>query len=273
MSAASPSVPASVPPPPSPSTPLPPTAPPTRPRVGEIRDYGTVRKESVDTDRWTAHGTVKVTGDVNLGQGTLVGMVSVGGKLAATGLAYHGTLDVGGVMDVRGTFSGSGALRAGLTLHAVDADLKGTVRVLGSTSVDRALTVRGSFSAPSLAVGKLTLHGEAQVPGDIVAHSVSARLTADSALGPIRAPSVDLRAKLPNLVEKVLGRRVTVTVQRVEAEEVTLEAVDVTFVHAPKITLGRDAHITEYEGTIVRRHPSSRVGFESKSRPPYGLWR
>jgi|SRR5208283_2311513 len=257
----------------SPTTPTPPPVQPPRSRAGEVRDVGSVRKESVDTDRWTVRGTVKVTGDVNLGQGTLDGIVSVGGKLAATGLAYHGTLDVGGAMDVRGTFSGSGGLRAGLTLHAMDADIKGTVRVLGATSVDHALTVRGSLSAPSLAVGELTLHGEAQVPGDIVGHSVSARFTADSALGPIRASSVDLRAKVPNLVEKVLGRRVTVTVQRVEAEEVTLEAVDVHFVHAPKITLGRDAHITEYEGTIVRRHPSSRVGFESKSRPPYGLWR
>ncbi|MGA7477134.1 MAG: hypothetical protein WBW47_08005 [Thermoplasmata archaeon] len=250
----------------------PPTQPP-RPRVGEVRDSGTIRKESVDADRWTARGTVKVIRDVNLGQGTLDGTVSIGGKLTATGLEHRGTLDVGGAMDVRGTFRGSGTLRAGLTLHAIDADLKGAVRMLGATSVDHALTVRGSFAAPSLTVGELTLHGEAHVAGDIVGRSVSARLTADSAFGTIRAPSVDLRAKVPNLVEKVLGRRVIVTVQRIEADAVTLEAVNANFVHAPKITLGRDAHITEYEGTIVRRHPSSRVGFESKSRPPYGLWR
>lgn len=255
------------------TTPSQATVQPPRPRPGEVREVGTVRKESVDTDRWTAHGTVKVTGNANVGQGTLDGAVSIGGKFSATGLTYRGALDVGGAMDVRGTFSGSGALRAGLTLHAGDADLKGTVRVLGATSVDHAMTVRGTFSAPSLAVGELTLRGEAQVPGEIVAHSVSTRLTADSVFGPIRAASVDLRARVPNLVEKLLGRRVTVTVQRVEADAVTLEAVDVTFVHSPKITLGRDAHVTEYEGTIVRRHPSSRVGFESKSRPPYGLRR
>jgi phage-related tail protein len=238
-----------------------------------VRDVGTVRKEAVDTDRWTVRGTVKVTGDVNLGQGTLEGVVSVGGKVAATGLAYHGTLDVGGAIDVRGPFTGSGSLRAGLTLHAVDADLKGTVRVLGATSVDHALTVRGSFVAPSLTVGELALHGEAQVPGDLVGHSVSARLMADSAFGTIRAPSVDLRARVPNLVEKVFWHRVTVTAQRVEADTVTLERVDVEFVRSSQITLGPGAHITEYEGTIVRRHPSSRVGFESKSRPPYGLRR
>ncbi|MGP8158330.1 MAG: hypothetical protein ACLPWO_01770 [Thermoplasmata archaeon] len=273
MSAASPSVSTSVPPPTSPSTPVPPTAPPTRPRSGEIRDYGTVRKESVDADRWTARGTVKVTGDVQLGTGELDGTVSLGGKLSATGLRFRGTLDVGGAVDVAGTFTGSGSLRAGATLHAGDADLKGTARMLGATSVDRALTVRGSLVTPSLTVGSLDLHGEAQVAGNLVGTSVSARLTADSALRSVRARSVTLRAKLPNLVEKVLGRRVTVTVQRVDADTVDLEGVDVEFVHAPQITLGRGAHVTEYEGTIVRRHPSSRVGFESKSRPPYGLWR
>jgi len=266
---ASPSVPAPAPT----STSAPATAQPPRPRPGEVRDLGTVRKESVDTDRWTARGTVKVTGDASLGQGTLEGVVSVGGKLAATGLTYRGTLDVAGAMDVRGTFAGSGSLRAGLTLHAVAADLKGTVRVAGATSVDHGLTVRGSLAAASLAVGELSLYGEARVPGEIVGHSVSARLTADSAFGSLRAASVDLHAKVPNLVEKVLGHRVAVSIQRIDADVVDLEGVDVKFVHAPQITLGRGAHITEYEGTIVRRHPSSRVGFESRSPPPYGLSR
>jgi cytoskeletal protein CcmA (bactofilin family) len=227
----------------------------------------------VEADRWIARGAIKVIGDVNLGTGRLDGTVSLGGKLTATGLEYRGKLDVGGAVDVPGTFTGSGSLRAGLTLHAGDVDLKGTARVLGATSVDRALSVRGSLVTPSLTVGELDLEGEAHVAGDLVGTSVSARLTTDSAFGAIRARSVTLRAKLPNLVEKVFGRRVTVTVQRVEADSVDLEAVDVKFVHAPQITLGRDAHVTEYEGTIVRRHPSSRVGFESRSRPPYGLSR
>ena len=273
MSAASPSVSAPVPPSSSPSTPVPPTAPPTRPRVGEIRDFGTVRKESVDADRWTARGTVKVTGDVHLGTGELDGVVSLAGKLTATGLRFRGTLDIGGAAAVSGTFTGSGSLRVGAPFHAGDAELKGTARLLGATSVDRALTVRGSLVTPSLAVGSLDLQGEAQVAGTLVATSVSARLTADSAFTTVRARSVSLRAKLPNLVEMVLGRRVTVTVQRVDADAVDLEGVDVEFVHAPQITLGRGAHVTEYEGTIVRRHPSSRVGYESKSKPPYGLSR
>lgn len=178
-----------------------------------------------------------------------------------------------GAVDVSGTFTGSGDLRAGLTLHAGDADLRGSVQILGGATVDRTLHVRGSLDVPSLTVGRLTLEGVAEVPGDLVGAAVSARLTGDSAFGQVRARSVTLRGRIPNLVEKLLGRRVTVTVRRIEADEVVLEGVGVQFVRAPRISLGRDAQLTEFEGTIVQRHPTSRVGFESRSPPPHGLRR
>jgi len=257
----------------APSTPPRPSAPPPRPRTGEVRDAGTVRRDSVDADRWTARGTVKVTGDVNVGAAQLEGKVSVGGKLTAGAFRCRGALEVEGPVDVAGTFHSTGGLRAASTLHALEADLRGELQVIGAVSVDRALTVHGSLSAPSLAVGSLALEGEAHIPGDVTGTSVSAHFTHDSVLWTIRAQSVALRAKIPNLVEKVLGRPMAVTVRRVEADTVDLEGVDVKFVRSPKITLGRDAHITEFEGTIVRRHPSSRVGFESRSPRPYGLWR
>lgn len=234
---------------------------------------GTARRDSVDADRWSAHGTTKVTGDVNVGTAELSGTVSVGGKLTAGAFRCRGVLEVQGPVDVAGTFDSSGGLHAESTVHAVDADLRGELQVAGAVSVDRSLTVRGQLSAPSLAVGGLDLEGEAQVPGEVTGTSISARFTRASVLWTVRARTVSLRAKIPNLVEKVLGRRFDVTVRRVEADTVDLQGVDVQFVRSPNITLGREAHITEYEGTIVRRHPSSRVGFESRSPPPYGLRR
>jgi len=256
-----------------PSPPATPAAPPPRPRSGEIRDQGTIRRDSVDASRWTARGTVKVTGDVSVGQAALEGSVAIGGKLTAAAFGSHGALEVEGTVEVSGAFAASGQLRAAQTLHAGEADLRGVSHVLGAVSVDQDLTVRGSLSAPSLSFGTLRLDGDAQVPGDLVGRSVSAHFTNPSALGTVRAPTVSLRAKVPNLVEKVLGRQMSVTVRRVEADTVELEGVDVKFVRAPQISLGRAAHLTEYEGTIVRRHPSSRVGFESRSPPPYGLSR
>jgi hypothetical protein len=241
--------------------------------VGDLENSGTVRTESVDADRWTARGLVKVTGDASIGEGTVEGTVTVGGKLTANALLYRGTVDVEGAVDVGGTITGSGSFRAGQTFHAGDADLKGTVRAVGATSVDRALAVRGSLAAPSLKSETFTLEGDAEIPGDLAGTTVSARLTADSTFGTVRARSVTLRARGPNLVEMFFWNRVHVNVDRIEADTVELEGVEAKFVHAPEITLGRHAHVTQYEGTIVKRHPTSRVGYESKSRPPYGLRR
>jgi len=266
---------AAAPPPTSPpkASPPAPAASPPRPRIGELHDSGTLRRDSVDADRWFVTGLVKVTGDANLGEGTLDGTVSLGGRLAATRVHYRGVLEVGGTLETSGDITGAGSLRAGSTAHAGTADLKGTVRVLGALTVDRGLTVHGSLTAPSASVGELDLEGEVHVPGDLVGLRVNAFLKDDSAFGTVRAPSVTLRGRPLNLVEKVFFHHLTVTVKRVEADAAELEGVDVTFVRAPKITLGRDAHVTTYEGTIVKQHPSSRVGFESKSRPPYGLRR
>ena len=262
-----------VPPPPAAATPARPTPAPSPTRSGEIRDTGTVRRDSVNAERWSAGGTVKVTGDVSVGHGQWDGTVAIGGKLTAGAARSHGTLEVGGPVEVTGSFVTSGSFHAGGPLHAGDADLRGDVHVTGAVSVDRALSVRGLLNAPSLTVGGFAFQGEAHVPGDVVGPSVSADFSRDSELGTVRASRVRLRAKGPSLVGKVMGREVTVTVQRVEADSVDLEGVNVQFVRAPEIVLGRDAHVTEYEGTIVRRHPSSRVGFESRSPKPYGLRR
>jgi hypothetical protein len=186
---------------------------------------------------------------------------------------YRGTLDVDGPVEASGAFTGVGALTLGATLHAGSADLEGTAKVVGAVTVDRGLDVRGSLSAPAVTVGELDLEGEAHVPGALVGNSLSARLKEDSNFGTVKAHAVRLRGKPPNLVEKIFFRTLSVTVERIEADTAELEGVDVGFVRAPQITLGRNAHVTEYEGTIVKRHPTSRVGYESKSRPPYGLRR
>jgi len=227
----------------------------------------------VDADRWVVNGLVKVTGEVHLGEGRLVGTVAIGGRLTTTDLHYRGALDVDGAMEANGTVAGSGALRTGATLHAAAADLRGSARVGGALTVDRVVTVRGNLACASAAVGELHLDGEAHIPGELGGLAITSRLTEDSSFGTIRARSVVLRAKRPNLVDKVFFRTVTVTVERVEAETAEFEGVDVAFVRCPQITLGPNGHVTEYEGTIVKRHPTSRVGFESKSPRPYGLRR
>jgi hypothetical protein len=103
--------------------------------------------------------------------------------------------------------------------------------------------------------------------------SVDATFREASELGPIEARSVRLRGTLPNLVDKVFFHERKVVVERIDAESVDLAGVEVALVRAPKIVLGRGCHVTTAEGTIVSQHPSSTVGPESKSPPPFGLRR
>ncbi|MGI0071362.1 MAG: hypothetical protein ACRECT_04755 [Thermoplasmata archaeon] len=260
---------------PRPATPARPASPA---RAEAVRDTGTVRRESVRTSSWTARGTVKVQGDVDVGGATTVGLVAIGGRLTAGRFRARGTLEVTGPTDVRETLSLDGTVRLDGPVHAGSLDARGTLRSGGELRVDRALSISGQVEVPSARVGLLDLTGSATVPGAIDAVvSVRARFRGDSELGIVRARSVVLAgpptAPIPTLWRTVFGGRARVHVGRIEAESVELSAVDVGFVHGTSIVLGPGAHVTEIEGTVVRRHATSRVGPESRSAPPHGLSR
>ena len=263
----------------APPTPVPasPVVPPA-PRTGAIRDSGTVRRDSIRASSWTSTGMAKVQGDVDVDTGSATGLVSVGGKLLAGSFRCRGTLEVVGPTEVQDTFSLDGTSHLQAVVHAGTLDARGSLRCPADIRVDRSLTITGMLEAPSVHVGLLELTGSADLPGDVEAVvSVRARFRGDSDLGTIRARSVVLEGPpsnlIPTLFRKVFGGSARVRVGRVEADTVTLAAVDVGFVHAKEVTLGAGAHVTEVEGTIVRRHPSSRVGPESRSAPPHGLTR
>jgi|HubBroStandDraft_1064217.scaffolds.fasta_scaffold14373_5 hypothetical protein len=271
-----PSPPAAKPPPPVSAPPALKPAPP--PRAGVLRDVGTVRRDSIHATAWTTTGMAKVQGDVDVGSGTTTGLVSVGGKLSADAFRAKGTLEVAGPTDVRELLRVDGTVHLQAAVHAGTLEARGTLRSPADVRVDRGLTVMGMFEAPSAHVGLFDLTGTAEIPGDLDALlSVRARFRGDSTLGAIRAKSVVLSgpptALLPTLFRKVFGGSAHVRVDRIEADSVELAAVEVEFVHAKEIVLGAGAVVREVEGTIVRRHPSSRVGPESKSRPPHGLTR
>ncbi len=256
-----------------------PTVPrPDSPRAGLVRDTGAVRRDSVRATRWIASGAVKVLGNVDIDQGSVAGLISVAGRLSASSLSVRGTLEVDGTGDVRGSFSGVGTLRFAGAFHAVSASVRGHVLASAELRVDRDLRVTGLLEATAVTAGLIDLVGAASVPGDLAAiGSITGRFKGDSNLGRLRARSIVLRGPpggfVPKLLRKVFGGNATVRAERLEAETVELESVDVGFVRAKSIALGPDAHVAELEGTIVRRHPSARVGPESRSPPPYGLSR
>jgi len=271
--AAPPTPPAAAPKPPAAAAPPPKPAAPPPPRAGAAQDVGVVRHDALHVERWTVAGTTKVIAEADAGHVEIRGTVAIGGAFSADDARAVGSLDVGGPVTVRGALFVDGTLGVRSPLHAGGLELRGSARCAGDVRADAELTVRGSLHAPSLHASSVLLRGSAEVPGDLEAGRVDAQFLSDSRLGRIRAGSVRLRGRLPTLVDRAFFRHTSVSVERIDAEKVELEAVHVAFVHAPEVVLGRGASVGEVEGTIVRRHPSSHVGPESKSSPPYGLRR
>lgn len=225
------------------------------------------------TSRWTLRGTAKVQGDVDAGTVTIQGSLSVGGSMTADEVRVDGALDVAGAVVVQGPFRTNGDLRAGASSRAGDLDLRGSSRVIGDVTADRGLASRGHLTANNVHAAAVSFDGAAEVPGEVVASRVVGKFDRDSRLGTVRAREVRLKGHVATPVDKVLFRRVEVAVERIEGESVELEAVTVEFVRSPAVVLGRDAHIAHLEGSVVRRHPTSHVGPESRSPPPHGLRR
>ena len=245
----------------------------SKPRGPPIDDRGTVRHDEVRAIRWTVHGFAKVAGDVDVGSTDLDGTVVVGGSVLAEELSLRGGLEARGPLTVYGALRSHGSLGAGATVRAREARLDGTVRLAGDLVVETALRVRGDLRAPSLTCGELDLRGTAAIPGTVAATSLDAHLVADSSFGLIRCRRLRLRGPVPSVVRRVLGPEVTVRVERIEAESAFVESARVGFVRAKEVVLGRNAHVRDVEGRVVRAHASSRLGPESWTPPPFGLSR
>jgi cytoskeletal protein CcmA (bactofilin family) len=216
---------------------------------------------------------VKVSGEVDVGDIRLDGTVSISGTILADVVRSRGTLEADGPVTVAGALATDGDFHTGGPVRAAQATLVGTTRIGGDVSVSGVLTLKGQFAAASIHAGEVRADGGLTVPGDIEAVDVDVRMRKDSRFGAIRAKTVRLHRTAPNPVERVFGRSPDPSVTRIEADRVELEGVDVAFVRCPEVILGRDAHITELEGTVVRRHASAHVGPRSVSPPPYGLRR
>ena len=251
----------------------PPVAAPTLPRVPRVVDRGIAHHDALRAEVWTARGTVKVTGDVEVVTADVGDALAVGGSVSAAAFSCRGSLEVEGAVRVRDLLRLRGTVHAAGLVHAGDLRLDGSARVVGAVTVDRSATVRGGLLAASVTAELLDLDGSATVPGELRATTVLAEFRRRSAFGKVFGRTVRLRGHVPNLVDKAFFHLDPATVERIEADSVELTAVSVAFVRAKEIVLGRHAHVTAAEGTIVRRHPTSSVGPESKSPPPYGLRR
>lgn len=246
---------------------------PTSDRGPSVAEHGVSRHDSIDAGTWSARGVAKVLRDATVTVAELRGTVSIGGRLRAERVESFGRLEVHGAMEVTGAVTGGGDLRGGATLHAGDLTWNGSLELAGSISVDRRLDATGELRAPELSAAEFRADGVIMIPGPVRAAVVELRPRDGSQIGSIQGRSVQVRTHVPNFLDQLLGRRSRVTIGRIESDRVELEGVEVDFVHAPEVVLGPGCHVAAVEGTIVRRHPSSRVGPESRSPAPYGLRR
>jgi cytoskeletal protein CcmA (bactofilin family) len=248
-----------------------PPAPPARPR--DVVDRGIVRRDGVRADRWRLRGTAKILGPIDVGRAEIDGALVATGTLTAERIRVRGSLDVEGAVEVAGALATDGNFSARSTVRIGEGNLHGTTRLSAGIVATGSLAVRGSLLTPDVTAGDLRLAGTATVPGLCRATRVSAKFDGSSQFGAVEAREVHLRGHRTNVVDRALLRWAAVTVQRIEADAVVLEAVDVEFVRAPSIVLGPESHVTRVEGTVVRAHPTSRQGPESRSPPPDGLRR
>jgi len=253
------------------ATPPPPSPP--APRGPSIDERGVARHDSIDADRWSSFGSVKVLRSADVREARLHGSTTLGASLLADRLTVDGTLEVGGDLVAREVLSARGELRVAGTVRAGEASVRGPARVVGAVTVERKLEVVGELRAPSVAAGELRVEGSMEVPGAIRSTAVNLALHHGSRVGSIEARSVRLSIAGTSPIDRLRGQRAEARVERVEAERVEIDGVDVGFVHADVATLGPGAHVTTLEAKEIRRHPTSRVGPESRSPPPYGLRR
>jgi cytoskeletal protein CcmA (bactofilin family) len=247
----------------------PPTTAAVPARTGTVADRGVVRRAEVRAAKWTVDGTAKVTGVVEVDTIELDGSTSIGGRLTAVELKTAGLLDVQVDAAVRQRLAIQGTARVGGALHAGDIDFHGNLRVGGTVDVDRSVLWKGSVEVGgSLRASRFAGEGRIDVGGTVAVKDVDLALESPSRAGAIVAESVRIRRK-----GGLMAPAQSFDVERIDADLVELEGVHVEYLRASRIVAGEGCRIARFDGTVVRKHASARLGPSSVSARPHGLFR
>ena len=252
---------------PSPTGPAP-TAPPAPPRTGEIHDLGSVRRDSVRAQRWTAKGADKVLGDAEVDLADLSGLVSIRGTLSGGSVTTSGTLDVGGAVRLAGALTAAGTTTLDGDVLVQELLLTGSTAVSGRVEARGRCRWKGSLEvAQGVTAERVEFEGRGAIEGAVRAKEVEGRVRGPSRFGSIVADRV--RIHRPT---RLFGGG-HLEVLTIEAKDVELEGVHAQYVKAERVAIGAGCQIAQVDGTISRQHPSSHVGPAVRSPTPYGLTR
>jgi len=257
-----------------PAVPAPPVpAAATGSRGPAVVDRGVVRHDRIDAVRWSTRGTVKVVGDVVADEVVLAGVATVGGGLRASRLDLRGQLQVHGPVEISAALTGGQELLATAGVRAGTVDFRGTLGIRGAFTVGGHATLVGRIHLTTASVGIGRLEGVVEIGDRIEGQRVDAVLRTGSRIGAIVAKELDVRGPVRSVVDRAFGRTPEASIDRIEGDRVSITGVDVAVVRAPEVRIGPGCHVVAVEGRIVAAHPSSRVGPQSRSPPPYGLRR
>jgi len=254
-------------------TPAPSTAPA---RERWLRTVGAGRYPSVLAERWTVQGMAKVTGDADATALEAQGSVSVGGVLRAGNVSIEGSLEVSGTAHIEGRAEIQGPARFDRSVDAGDLEVAGTLQVQGPVVVRGLARWAGETVLHADArCGRLVVEGAIESPGALDAESVAIHFDRDSRIETLRAPTITVTrpAGLPFKLPLIGKDPPTLTVLRMEGSHVELQGTDVEFLRADQIVLGPGCHVARVIGDVVKVDPTSHVGPESRSPPPYGIRR
>ncbi len=247
----------------------PPAAAPEPAPLGDVRDVGAMRRSSVSARSYTSLGDVKVVGDVRAMSVELHGLATIGGRLVAERLRAEGTLDVAGEVAVHGEIAVHGTALLGAGLTAGDLTAQGRLTVGGPIVLEGHGRLKGRLDAAgSLSARAFQFDGSVSVPGALDCPTVEGQLRRPSRIGVLRSENVRIvRGGFPP------DARGSLLVDRIEATDVEIEAVDCEYLRAERIRLGPGAHVTRLDGEVVRRHRTAVIGPLSREPLPYGITR
>jgi cytoskeletal protein CcmA (bactofilin family) len=209
-----------------------------------------------------------VLGDVEVDLADLRGLVSVRGSLKAQSVTAHGTLDIGGPVDVSDTLSTEGETTLRASVRAGHVESRGALTIAADLTASRSIRSHGAVRVGgNVTTPRLDFDGRLEVTGGIVVTELSGRITGTSRATTIQAERVVVRRG------GLAGRRATLEVLTIETKEAVLEGVVAEYVRADRIVVGPGCQIARIDGAVTGVHPSSHVGPVSRSPAPYGLTR
>jgi len=199
--------------------------------AGSARVQGPLEAESAHVS-----GSCAFEGDVHVEEFHCSGSARIAGKLAAEDVESSGSLQVDGNIEAE-DISVSGSLQVKGSVTAEDFHSSGSVRVEGP------LTTEDFHSS-----------GSVRIDGGLTADDVMIDLGGNSRIATIVAN--DIRVKATGGFFRVRG---DLSADRIEGNDVELEATTAAFVKGDDVTIGPHCKIDVVEARQLRVHQSSEV--------------